>query len=79
MAEAFDSLSALFPSSSDGGSDSSDSDTGLKAKKQQKKRDPPAIVAYENAQQSGLYGRKPRDLTETTGHNVYVGKLFVSR
>ena len=49
------------------------------ARKNQKKKESTYTIAYQNEQQSGLGGRKPRDLANTREYRLAIGQEFCSR
>ena len=80
-AERHQSLRDEYPSSSEGGSDD-DGDSlpsSMLARKKQKKKESNDAIAYQNEQQSGLGGRKPRNLANTREHCLVLGQQFGSR
>jgi len=69
-----------YPSSEEGG-DGSDEDMPPKSrqKKIRKKGDSDELISYQNAQQAGLDGRKPLELSQTVDHCLRDKMEFESR
>jgi hypothetical protein len=63
-----------FPSSEDGGSEDDYHGATKKPKTESKYE-----LSWENANEAGIYGRKPLKLADTASHALVLGQSFPSR
>ena len=69
-----------YPSSEEGGGSSDDDPLPqTRKKKEQKKQESNDVIAFQNEEQGGLYGRKPLNLSQTSEHCLQRDKVFISR